>query len=224
MSDRWLSYFGEQRADNPAWLATAVQHWGFMQNFYGELQRIAPPGTRLLDVGCGMGFTDLYLASLGYQVTGIDNDERIVARARDFSATMGVAAEFRVGDAFDLKQEPNHYEVAFSLGVLEHFDREVTVQLLAEQARCSRHVMICIPTGYTAYAAEITDERIYSVRQLEAIVRDAGLEVVRSFGFGDVTATRVLRLARLLLPRAIYRLLQNRGLGFNICVVGRRPG
>jgi SAM-dependent methyltransferase len=224
VSDRWLSYFGEQRADNPGWLATAVQHWGFMEILYGELMKAVPVGGRLLDVGCGMGFTDLFLASAGYQVTGIDNDPRIVERARTFGAAMGINAGFKVGDAFDLSREPDTFDLAFSIGVLEHFDRDVTIQLIREQARCARQVAICIPTKYTAYSDGITDERIYSVRQLRRIVHDAGLQVRRSFGFGDVTATPLHRLVRLVLPRAVFRYAQNRGYGYNMCVIGERRG
>lgn len=222
MSDRWLSYFGEQRADNPAWLAAAVQHWGFMETFYGELMKAVPASGRLLDVGCGMGFTDLYLSSAGYQVTGIDNDPRIVERARAFGARMGIDVNFKVGDAFDLSREQCTFDLAFSIGVLEHFDRDVTIQLIREQAKCARLVAVCIPTKYTAYSDGITDERIYTVRQLRRIVHDAGLQIRRSFGFGDVTATPPHRLARLALPRAVFRYAQNRGYGYNICVVGER--
>lgn len=220
MSDRWLEYFGEQKPDNPGWLKSAVNHWSFMQHFYGELQRIAPPGAKLLDIGCGMGFTDLYLASMGYRVTGIDNDGRIIERASAFSEITGIDAEFKLGDAFDLSAETETYEVAFSLGVLEHFDREVTIELLQEQAKCARQVMICIPTQYTAYAAPITDERIYTISQLRKIVADADLEVTRSFGFGDVTVTPKQVWIRRLLPQGVYRYMQNRGFAFNICVVG----
>jgi len=221
MSDRWLDYFGAQRIDNPAWLKGAVDHWSFMLQLYGEIQRILPDGGRILNVGCGLGYTDLYLASHGYQMTGIDNDSRIVERAREFGGRLGIAADFQVADAFDLASLNGKFDLALSVGVLEHFDREVTIQLLQEQARYARFVLICIPSRYTAYAAEITDERIYTMRQLRAMVGDAGLEVSRSFGFGDVTVTPAQIWIKRLLPHALYRIIQNQGYAFNMAVIGR---
>ncbi len=221
MSDRWIEYFGEQNISNPEWLKSAVDHWSFMQNLYGEIHRLLSKGDSILDIGCGMGFTDLYLTSCGYRVTGIDNDQRIVERATAFGERLGIGSEFKLADAFDLSSEYGKHALAFSVGVLEHFDRGVTIQLLEEQARCARFVLICIPTKYSVYAAPITDERIYSVSQLRSIMRDAGLEVVRSFGYGDVVATQPQIWFRRLLPHGIYRYLQNCGFAFGICVAGK---
>ena len=183
MSDRWWEYF-ESNLSNRHWLKEAVSQFQFMQPLYGMIQRYVPSNGKILDIGCGLGFNDLYLTSLGYQTTGIDNDTRIVEAAKKNAQTMELATEFKLGDAFDLKGEKDEYDLAYSIGVLEHFDREVTIDLLKEQSRCAEHVLICIPTKYTAYAAPITDERIYTIRELESIVKDAGLTVVSSFGFG----------------------------------------
>jgi hypothetical protein len=127
-----------------------------------------------------------------------------------------------VADAFDLREYYDRSDLVFSCGVLEHFDREVTVQLLREQARCAPRVLIQIPTRYTAYTGEITDERIYSVGELRSIVEDAGLHVVAAFGYGDVTATPGQIWLRRLLPRALWRGLQNRGFAYSIAVLGER--
>lgn len=221
MSDRWLDYFGDQSTDNPEWLKSAVDHWSFMQNIYGEIQQLVPNNGSILDIGSGMGYTDLYLTSYGYSVIGIDNDQRIVDRATAFGKQLGLDTTFKLGDAFDLSDEYGKHDLAFSVGVLEHFDREVTVQLLQEQAKCAKQVLICIPTKYTIYAAPITDERIYPISQLRNIVRDAGLDVVKSFGYGDVLATAPQIWFRRLMPYGFYRYLQNRGFAFGICVAGK---
>lgn len=222
MTQRWEAYFDTHGAFNAAWLGTAVAHWGFHETLYGMIARHCPAPARLLDVGSGAGWSGQYLASLGYQVTGLDNEPRLVALANQQSDKLGSSAKFAVADAFDLSAHYEQYDLAFSCGVLEHFDREVTVNLLREQARCARQVLIQIPTKYTAYAAEITDERIYSMRALTKIIEDAGLSVVTKFGYGDLTATSGQRLLRLTMPRAGWRLLQNQGYGFSIAVLGVR--
>lgn len=63
------------------------------------------PGTRVLDVGCGVGLTACHLAKKhGCQVTGVDISERMVQRSRERAEREGLGAqvEFRAADAQDL--------------------------------------------------------------------------------------------------------------------------
>lgn len=221
MSERWKDYFNSHNAFNTNWLRTAVPHWGFHETLYGTIQRYCPKGGRILDVGCGPGWSTMFLASLGYKTLGVDNEESLVELARDQALRLGSSASFELADAFNLSSYYGKFDLAFSCGVLEHFDRDVTVQLLREQARCARHVVIQIPTRYTAYASGITDERIYSVRELSRIVRDSGMTVQSTFGYGDLNATSIHSLLRLTLPRALWRIAQNAGFAYAIAAVGQ---
>jgi len=222
MSDRWQRYFDKQGAFDRVWLKTAVTHWGFHEILYGMIQRHCAPSARILDVGSGPGWSDLYLASAGYKVTGVDNDARLVKSATDLAKRLEIPVEFMEADASDLRPFYDRFDLAYSCGVLEHFDRAVTVNLLREQAKCASRVLIQIPTRYTAYTGEITDERIYTVGELRRIVEDAGMRVVVAFGYGDVTATSTQVWIRRLLPRGIWRWLQNRGFAYGIAVLGER--
>lgn len=221
MVQRWRDYFQGHGAYNASWLQTAVPHWGFHETLYGMIQRECKTPARLLDVGCGPGWSAMYLAALGYEVLGIDNEATLVELANQQSERLGSPARFIVADAFDLSHLYGQFDLAYSCGVLEHFDREITIQLLQEQAKCAQHVVIQIPTRYTRYAGGITDERIYSINELAAIVEEAGLEVVSRFGYGELNATRIHKLLRQLLPRAFWRLLQNRGYAYAIAVIGK---
>ena len=49
----------------------------------------------LLDLGCATGALCLALSRLGHRVTGLDRDERMVARAREGAAGAGLEVEFR---------------------------------------------------------------------------------------------------------------------------------
>lgn len=221
MSDRWKEYFDGHKAFDKNWLQSAVQHWGFHETLYGNIQRYCPRGGRILDVGCGPGWSAMYLAAQGYVSTGIDNEKSLVEVARAQALRLGNSAVFEVADAFDLSVYYGKFDLVFSCGVLEHFDRGATVRLLAEQAKCARHVIIQIPTRYTAYAGGITDERIYSVGELAEIVKDSGMDVESTFGYGELTATPIHRLLRLSLPRALWRTAQNAGYAYAIAAVGR---
>lgn len=220
MSDRWLEYHVKDLGEGGYWLKSAVTHWQFFQTFYGMLSKHISFGSKILDVGCGPGFSDLYLASCGYKVTAVDNDERIIQYTSYFAQSMNIELDHHQADAFDLSDYYGEFDLAYSVGVLEHFDRNVTVALLKEQAKCAKKVLICIPTKYTKYSAGITDERIYSIGELKQIVKDAGLDVVDSFGFGNVNATLLHRWLRRLIPHAVFRLMQNHGYAYNIAVIG----
>lgn len=57
------------------------------------------PRGRALDVGCGTGTQALWLASQGWDVTGIDVVGKAIARARQRAAETGARAHFVLGDA-----------------------------------------------------------------------------------------------------------------------------
>lgn len=221
MSERWKDYFDGHSAFNSSWLRSAVLHWGFHETLYGNIQRYCPRGGRILDIGCGPGWSSMYLAAQGYISTGVDNEVSLVELARTQASSLGSSAVFEVADAFDLSVYHGKFDLAFSCGVLEHFDRETTVQLLTEQAKCARHVVIQIPTRYTAYTGGITDERIYSVGELAKMVKDSGMSLESTFGYGELNATLIHKLFRLGLPRALWRMAQNAGYAYAIAAIGR---
>lgn len=64
------------------------------------LQGHGPPGTRLIDVGCGTGLSSIQFAHLGYTVTGVDGAPAMLRLARDDPANEGI--DFHPGDLRDL--------------------------------------------------------------------------------------------------------------------------
>jgi 2-polyprenyl-3-methyl-5-hydroxy-6-metoxy-1,4-benzoquinol methylase len=86
-----LAVFGQSQADqNPA---SAQKIWDdvysaadpiynrYPNRFLGEIAEKAKPG-RALDIGMGQGRNALYLAALGWNVTGIDISEKGIEVAR----------------------------------------------------------------------------------------------------------------------------------------------
>lgn len=61
-----------------------------------------PPG-RALDIGCGTGTETIYLASHGWEATGVDMVSRALTRARRKAAAAGVSPRFVEGDATRLQ-------------------------------------------------------------------------------------------------------------------------
>ena len=50
--------------------------------------RLAAPGARILDAGCGTGRVAVRLAELGYRCVGLDSDEAMLAHARTLSSSV----------------------------------------------------------------------------------------------------------------------------------------
>lgn len=224
MTSRWHDFFINHSAFDGNWLRSAVSHWGFHEVLYGNILRQCPPPAKIIDIGCGPGWSAIYLASLGYEVVGVDSDQSLVDLANQNARRLGSKANFVLGDAFDLASFGNGFDLAYSCGVLEHFDRSITVDLLRRQSMCAKYILIQIPSRYTSYTGNITDERIYSIRELRNIVSEAGLSVERSFGYGELNATRFHAVLRQILPRGAWRILQNIGYCYSLAVIGKSNG
>ena len=74
-----------------------------------------PPGTRLLDVGCGAGQLTLPAARKGIQVTGLDLAANLVQQARTKAAAEGLPIQVDEGDAEDLPYPDASFDVVMSL-------------------------------------------------------------------------------------------------------------
>jgi 2-polyprenyl-3-methyl-5-hydroxy-6-metoxy-1,4-benzoquinol methylase/predicted transcriptional regulator len=96
-----------------------------------ELQaRLQAEGARVLDVGCGIGWSSISLARAygSLRVDGIDADEASIAEARRLAAVAGVAdrVRFRVVDAAELQAAgEGGYDAAFVFEALHDMARPV---------------------------------------------------------------------------------------------------
>ena len=96
-----------------------------------ELQaRLAAGGTRVLDVGCGIGWSSISLAKAypALRVDGIDSDEASIAEAERLAGEAGVAdrVRFRVVDAAELGAAgEGGYDAAFVFEALHDMARPV---------------------------------------------------------------------------------------------------
>src|SRR5438874_13115663 len=83
---------------------------------YADTLKPEKPGSRVLDVGCGVGQVVARLTEAGFEAHGVDVSEPNIARARKFSDRCQL---------YDGKRLPfpvNHFACAGTLNVLDHVD------------------------------------------------------------------------------------------------------
>lgn len=86
---------------------------GGAREFYERLA--VPPGSRLLDVGCGSGQLVLMAAKDGLDVTGVDIASNLIERARARAQAEGLRVRFEEADAEALPFEDASFDVVVSL-------------------------------------------------------------------------------------------------------------
>ena len=112
-------------------------------------------GDRILDVGCGLGGSSMFLArEYGAMVKGISLSEKQVSAARDQARRRGLLgrANFEVQDAHHLDRDPAIYDVIWIVECSEHlFDKPGFI------TECARHLA---PGGRLAICAWLSGENL----------------------------------------------------------------
>ena len=75
---------------------------------------------KVLDIGCGGGFTCEFLASRGALMTGIDRAEVLLNTAREHAVQSNLAIDYQLGNATSLHFSDASFDVVTCFDVLEH--------------------------------------------------------------------------------------------------------
>ncbi len=137
----WQEFYAE-----PVSMERYIRNVSSHSTFLLEIMRTQPKDRRLLEVGCGSGVLSIHLSRLGYEVVSIDNNDGVLAIARDNDVALNGRVTFIKADAYSLPFRDNFFQVCFSQGFFEHFDDRVVCKLLREQLRVARTVLFSVPT------------------------------------------------------------------------------
>ncbi len=83
-------------------------------------QKVLPPGSHVLDLGCGTGWTSAFLARAGYDVVGVDISEPMIEMAWERIEREGVPARFVVADMEELDLEQKVFDGVLLFDSLHH--------------------------------------------------------------------------------------------------------
>jgi SAM-dependent methyltransferase len=167
------------------------------------------PGTRVLDVGCGVGRWSRLLAAKGAQVTGVDLSPTMIAQAQQRAAAEGVAArcQFRVQDLSNLEVD-GQFDVVLGVTVLQHI---LDPQLLREAvrgmtARLAPGGRMILLEAAPAVPVQRCDSTVFQARRRDVyleLFRDCALELQAATGV-DPAPLRMRLLPHLRkLPRTL---------------------
>jgi ubiquinone/menaquinone biosynthesis C-methylase UbiE len=120
------------------------------------------PGTRLLEVGCGVGAVLGVLghAFPGITLAGVDVVERQVLAARAHLTSLGLAADIRRADAIALPYEDACFDHVWMMWFLEHVSDPVVALVEARRVLAPEGGLTAIEMDYNSISARPTSPAI----------------------------------------------------------------
>ena len=95
---------------------------------------VPPPPQRVLDIGCGTGWTSRFFARRGYDVLGIDISQDMIEAAQMVNEREGLTnPRFQVCD-YEIMSEGNAFDIAVFYDALHHAVDEEAALRMAYQA------------------------------------------------------------------------------------------
>jgi ubiquinone/menaquinone biosynthesis C-methylase UbiE len=154
------------------------------------------PGLKALEVGCGSSIDSHLVAEKTMaDLYGVDISEEALRVAREVSGKFDKKVNLSVGDALKLEFSPGTFDLVFSQGLLEHFEKPREV--LKEQIRVLKPggiLVVNVPQKYTVYTVykhlaalfgrwEWGAEIEFSSWQLKWLGDHLGLEFLEKHGY-----------------------------------------
>lgn len=129
------------------------------------------PGARVLDVGCGGGIKTNYIAKRGYDATGIDFSEKMIALARKHYPGVG----FAVLDMYEADSLTEKFDGIFIQAALLHIPKADVLRVL------SKINTLLAPHGLLYIAVKrVRDDGVEEAVKVE---HDYGYEYERFFSY-----------------------------------------
>jgi tellurite methyltransferase len=121
---RWMAAEQRRRWEVPEPLVTAL------------LPLMRQRGFRhVLDAGCGIGRHAHYLASEGFECTGVDASDAGLEYAREQARQAGLSIDYRHAPFYDLPVADHSFEVAIAWNVVYHGDGGIAQRAIDEIRR-----------------------------------------------------------------------------------------
>jgi len=124
---------------NDAWTDAAKRaEWEKPEAEIESFAKQLAPGSRVLDLGCGVGRHDLMYAALGHDVTALDAASDGLAELSRKSEAAGLRISTHLGKMDALPFEDGAFDHVLSFNVIYHSDEDVLSRTIAQIQRVLR--------------------------------------------------------------------------------------
>lgn len=144
---------------------------------------------KALDVGCGVGTLAFYLASKGFDVTGVDVSSRAVEIAKGNILSKELHVDFQLGDVSKLKTKEK-YDLVICTEVVEHIEDDLAfVKSIYKQIAPKGYLFLSTPSVNAPlyrlgmlkkFDDEVGHLRRYTEESITELVSKSGFEVIES--------------------------------------------
>jgi SAM-dependent methyltransferase len=150
--------------------------------------QLIPTDGAILDLGCGPGWTSLFLSKAGYDVWGADISERMIEIARERALRESSATTFLVTDMEEMDLEKKDFNAVLLFDSLHHCPRFAQVlQRAYEHLRPGGYLLLLEPSWLHRYSPHArAASRTYGVTEL-GFSRMQLSRCLRRAGFSTIT-------------------------------------
>ncbi len=157
----------------------------FLMGIGGVMSLLPPPPAKLLDLGCGTGWTSIFFARTGYEVTGIDIAEDSISYARKSKEEEKLEnLNFMVSDYEDLKFNEEFDAVVFFDSLHHSVDENLAMKMAYKALKKGG---VCVtsepgkghskqPTSINAMKNFNVTEKDMPPRKIVKIAKEAGFK------------------------------------------------
>ncbi len=163
MAKNWATFYSKS-FDFEFLIRNTYVHLDMFKSIYNERPK------RLLEVGVGSGSMSIFWSYLGLKLFALDNDPRVLEKAKYMSKSLNGNVKFVYGDAFKLPFKDNSFDVIFHQGLLEHFSDEEIIRLLNEQLRVGKVAVFSVPNNFYK-EKDFGDERLLSKKNWDKFLK-----------------------------------------------------
>ena len=166
------SYVHGYATDEQRRLFLQAEHW---RDDLILSETTMPPGTRLLEVGCGVGAVLGILGESfpGIEISGVDIEERQLETARAHLASLGLHADLRRADALDLPYADESFDHVWMMWFLEHVADPVGALREAHRVLVPGGSLTAIEVDYNTVWASPTSTALEALAGAVAAAMDA---------------------------------------------------
>jgi len=179
---------------------------GYLMELGAVMSMLPPPPARLLDLGCGTGWTSVFFARRGYEVTGQDIADDMIEQARRRCGEEGVGnASFIVSDYEDMGFD-GEFDCAVFFDSLHHAVDEEAALKMAYRALKPGGVCVAAEPGMWHERMKVTRDAVERFKTTEK----------------DTPPSKVIRIGRKLGFKGFRVYPHARTLG--LCMYARHTG